>query len=48
MAMSRAKVDLPQPDSPTTASVLPGARVKLAPATARSVTACLNGPLPTW
>ena len=30
----RARVDLPQPDSPTTARVLPRSRVKLAPSTA--------------
>jgi hypothetical protein len=33
---SRARVDLPQPDSPTTARVLPGVSLKETPATARS------------
>ena len=32
----RASVDLPQPDSPTTASVLPASSVKLTPSTART------------
>ena len=37
MVMSRANVDLPQPDSPTTASVLPRSIAKLAPSSAFSV-----------
>ena len=37
MVMRRASVDLPQPDSPTTASVLPRAMVKLTPSSAFSV-----------
>jgi hypothetical protein len=34
---SRANVDLPQPDSPTTPSVLPASSVNETPSTARSV-----------
>ena len=34
IATMRARVDLPQPDSPTTAKVLPAASVKLTSATA--------------
>ena len=37
MVTTRASVDLPDPDSPTTASVLPGVSVKLAPSSARTV-----------
>ncbi len=40
----RARVDLPQPDSPTTASVRPASRVKLAPARALTVAAPPNMP----
>ncbi len=36
-AQSRARVDLPQPDSPTTARVRPASSAKLTPSTAFSV-----------
>ena len=42
----RARVDLPQPDSPTTASVRPAVSEKLAPATAFSNAAGLKKPRP--
>ena len=40
----RPSVDLPDPDSPTTASVSPRASVKLAPATAFTDTVWPNSP----
>ncbi len=43
-AVRRASVDLQQPDSPTTASVSPAARVKLAPANALTVARPANMP----
>ncbi len=44
MAIMRARVDLPQPDSPTTASVLPALSAKLTPSTALSVSGGAIGP----
>jgi hypothetical protein len=46
--MMRARVDLPQPDSPTMASVLPFSTEKETPFTACTVRAGRNMPPPTW
>ena len=47
MVTRRARVDLPQPDSPTTASVLPRSSVKLAPSSAFSVAGLEKAPRET-
>ena len=47
MVSMRARVDLPQPDSPTMARVLPSSTVKVASATARSTKAFDRNPRPT-
>ena len=47
MVTRRARVDLPQPDSPTTASVLPRWSVKLAPSSAFSVAGLAKAPRAT-
>jgi hypothetical protein len=47
MVTRRARVDLPQPDSPTTASVLPRSTVKLAPSSAFNVAASRKAPRET-
>ena len=47
MVTIRARVDFPQPDSPTTASVLPGCRSKLASDKARTTWPFENRPPPT-
>ena len=44
MAIMRASVDLPQPDSPTTASVFPCPSARLTPSTAFSVSCGASGP----
>ena len=44
MVTTRASVDFPQPDSPTTASVFPASSAKLTPSTARRVSGWANGP----
>ena len=45
--ISRASVDLPQPDSPTTARVLPGTTLNDTPSSAFRVAALAKGPRPT-
>jgi hypothetical protein len=47
MVTRRARVDLPQPDSPTTASVWPRLTVKLAPSSAFSVADSRKAPRET-
>ena len=44
---TRARVDLPQPLSPTTANVLPASRLNETPSTAFTVPGVPNSPPPT-
>ena len=46
MVTSRPSVDLPQPDSPTTASVFPALKVKDTPASALTMPVPPNKPAP--